>query len=325
MTRSAKGLAVVRVAAIDDYQGVALQYADWRRLKSVEVVPFRDHVHDPGELVARLADYDAVLRVRERTEFPRSVLERLPKLKILLATGLRNARSIDLPAAKELGITVCCTDAFQRETIEITWWLILSLMRGVLREHLSVRSGAWQLGVGRGLTGKTLGVVGFGTMGIPVALVGRAFEMNVQAWSPNLTPQRTEGHGVRAVSKRELFESSDVISIHMPMSERSAGIIGADDIARMKRDAFLINTSRAPLVDEKALIEALHARRIGGYGVDVYDIEPLAADDPYRHLPNVIATPHVGYVTDENYRLFYGQSLENLEAWILGAPIRVLK
>lgn len=324
MTRSAKGQALVRVAAIDDYQGVALRYADWARLKDVEVVPFRDHVHDADELVARLADYDAVLRVRERTEFPRAILERLPKLKILLATGLRNARSIDLPAARKLGITVCGTEAFQRETVEIVWWMILSLLRGVVGEHVSVRAGGWQLGVGRALTGRTLGILGFGTMGIPVSLVGRAFEMKVQAWSPNLTPERTQPHGVRAVSKEELFATSDVITLHMPMSERSAGIVGAADIARMKGDAFLINTSRAPLVDEKALLEALRERRIGGYGVDVFEVEPLAADHPYRLLPNVLATPHIGYVTDENYRLFYGQSLENLEAWMGGTPLRVL-
>ena len=211
MMRTAKDRAVIRVAALDDYQGVAARYADWGRLKNIELVPFRDHVHDPLELVARLSEFDAVLRIRERTEFPRAVLERLPRLKLLLATGLRNARSIDLPAAKALGITVCSTEALQRETVEITWWLILSLMRGTVKEHVSLRAGGWQLGVGRRLTGATLGVIGFGTMGVPVSAVGRALEMNVQAWSPNLTPERTRDHGVRAVSKQALFETSDVV------------------------------------------------------------------------------------------------------------------
>lgn len=315
---------MIRVAALDDYQGVALQYADWKRLPDVEMVPFRDHVHDEDELVARLAGFDAVLRIRERTEFPRSVLVRLPRLKLLLATGLRNARSIDLAAARELGITVCGTDAFQRETVELTWWLILSLMRGLPKEHHAVRAGGWQLGIGQRLTGATLGIVGLGTMGQPVARVGRAFEMKVQAWSPNLTPERTREHGVTAVSKQQLFETSDVITIHMPMDAKTAGIVGAQDIARMKKTAFLINTSRAPLVDEAALLDALVQRRIAGYGVDVYDSEPLAPDHPYRHLPSVLATPHVGYVTSGNYEIFYGQSLENLEAWLRGAPVRVL-
>ena len=322
--RKVQGPSSIRVAALDDYQGVALRCADWGRLPNVELVPFRDHVHDPDELVARLAGFDAVLRVRERTPFPRAILERLPDLKILLATGLRNARSIDMAAAKELGITVCGTHALQREPVEIAWWLILSLLRGVPAEQASVRAGGWQLGLGRSLVGRKLGILGLGTMGIPVSGVGRAFGMDVQAWSPNLTAERAAPHGVRAVSKQDLFETSDAITIHMPESERSIGIVGAGDIARMRRDAFLVNTSRAGLVDEAALLEALRGERIGGYGVDVYDLEPLAPNHPYRTLPNVIATPHIGYVTEENYEVFYGQSLENLEAWLRGAPVRVL-
>lgn len=314
----------MRVALLDDYQDVALRHGDWRRVKDAVVVPFRDHVHDEDELVRRLADFDAVLRVRERTALPRSLLARLPRLKLVLATGIRNKDSIDLAAARELGITVCSTDALQRETVEITWGLIISLFRGLHRELNSVRAGGWQLGVGRRMTGKTLGIVGFGTMGIPVSAVARAFEMKVLAWSPNLTPERTDPHGVQAVSRERLFAESDAITIHVPLSDKSRGLVNAADIGRMKRDAFLVNTSRSPLVDQAALIVALRDNRIGGLGVDVYDSEPLAQDHPYRLLPNVLASPHIGYVTQENYDLFYGQSVENLEAFIAGKPVRVI-
>jgi phosphoglycerate dehydrogenase-like enzyme len=314
----------MRIAMLDDYQGVAQRFADWGRVPGLSVVSFADHVHDPQALVERLQGFDAVLRVRERTTFPRALLAQLPQLKLLLATGIRNADSIDLPAARELGITVCSTDALQRETVELTWWLIISLLRGLPREMVSLRSGGWQLGIGRRLTGKTLGIVGFGTMGIPVSRVAQAFEMKVQAWSPNLTPARTDPHGVRAVSREELFATSDAITVHVPLSDASRGLITRDDIGRMKPDGVLVNTSRSPLIDQGALIEALHERRIGGLGVDVYESEPLAADHPYRQLGNVVATPHIGYVTEENYQLFYPQSLENLEAYLAGRPIRVI-
>jgi len=316
----------MRVAVLDDYQSVAFRFADWGRLSSqgVSVVPFADHVHEPDALVARLCDFDAVLRVRERTEFPAEVLQQLPRLKLILATGIRNKDSIDLPAARALGITVCNTEALQPETVEVTWWLLISLLRGLPREVTSVRAGGWQLGIGRRLTGKTLGIVGFGTMGIPVSRVAQAFGMSVQAWSPNLTPLRTDPHGVRAVSKAELFSTSDAITVHVPMSPATRGLVGREDIGRMKRDAVIVNTSRAPIIDPEALLEALREKRIGGLGVDVYDSEPLAQDHPYRHLDNVLATPHVGYVTEENYRLFFGQSLENLEAFIKGVPLRVI-
>jgi phosphoglycerate dehydrogenase-like enzyme len=314
----------LRVALLDDYQGVALRFGDWSRVKGATVVPFADHVHDEDVLVNRLCEFDAVLRVRERTEFQRSLLARLPRLKLILATGIRNKDSIDLAAARELGITVCSTDALQRETVEITWGLIILLLRGLTREIASLRSGGWQLGVGRRLTGKTLGIVGFGTMGVPVARVAQAFEMKVQAWSPNLTPARTDPHGVKAVSREELFATSDAITIHVPLSDGSRGLVNAADLSRMKRDAVLVNTSRSPIVDQCALIAALRENRIGGLGVDVYDSEPLAAEHPYRLLPNVIATPHIGYVTEENYHLFYGQSVENLEAFMAGNPTRVI-
>lgn len=314
----------MRIAVLDDYQSVTFAYGDWGKVPGVTVVPFADHVHDDDGLVARLADFDGVMRIRERTAFPRSVLERLPRLKLILATGIRNADSIDLTAARDLGITVCSTQALQRETVEITWGLVISLMRGLPREIGSVRHGGWQLGVGRRLTGKSLGIVGLGTMGVPVARVGLAFEMDVQAWSPNLTQQRVELPGVRAVSKDELFSTSDVITLHMPFSERSRGIVGHEDIARMKPDAYLVNTSRPLLIDQKALLEALSERRIGGLGVDVYESEPLAPESPFRSLTNVVATPHIGFVTEDNYRLFFGQSIENLANFIAGKPSRVI-
>jgi phosphoglycerate dehydrogenase-like enzyme len=252
------------------------------------------------------------------------VLERLPRLKLLLATGLRNDLSLDLQAAKELGITVCGTGSAGHPTVEITWALILSLFRGIHRETAAVRNGGWQTMLGSSVRGKTLGILGLGRMGIPVASVGKAFGMSVVAWSPNLTQERADPQGVDAISKERLFAESDVVTIHMPESVRSVGIVGAADIARMKRSAFLINTSRMPLVDEPALLKALHEGRIGGAGLDVYNEEPLPVDHPYRYLPNVIATPHIGYVVKENYETFYRETVENILAYMAGKPIRLV-
>lgn len=314
----------MRIAILDDYQSVALKVADWSRLQGrAEVAAFADHVKDEDELVARLSAFDAVCRMRERTEFPRRILERLPRLKLILATGTRNSRSIDLAAAAELGITVCSTESHSFPTVELTWAMILSLFRKVHIEAASVRAGGWQLVLGEALRGKTLGILGLGTMGIPVAQIGLAFGMKVIAWSPNLTPERAGAVGAEAVSKADLFGRSDLVTIHMPESERSIGIVGAEDIGRMKPGAYLVNTSRAPLVDGTALLAALQEGRIGA-GLDVYDDEPLPFDHPYRHLPNVIATPHIGYVIRENYEIYFGQSVENALAFMDGKPIRVL-
>lgn len=314
----------MRIAILDDYQASALRLGDWASIPNVTVVPFTDHVHDENQLIDRLSEFDAVMRIRERTEFPRSTLERLPRLKLLLATGMRNARSIDLPAARELGITVCTTDAYHQTTVEITWGLILMLMRRMSTEAGSLRNGGWQLGLGLGLAGKTLGILGLGNMGQPVARIGQGFGMKVAAWSPNLTPERTAPHGVECVTKEELFSNSDVVTIHIPHSDTTEGIVSAADIARMKRSAYLINTSRPKLVDQAALIDALTNRRIAGAGLDVFDIEPLPQDHPYRYLQNVVATPHIGFVTEENYRLFFEQSVENAKAYLAGDPIRVI-
>jgi phosphoglycerate dehydrogenase-like enzyme len=314
----------MRLAIIDDYQSAWNRYVDWAQAPGVTVVPFRDHVFDEGELIARLSEFDAILRIRERTEFPRHVLEALPRLKLMLCTGMRNGRSIDLKAAQERGTTVCATEVHHTSTVEVVWLLVLSLFRGFTDEVGSFRAGGWQRGLGAGLAGKTLGILGLGHMGQPVARVGQALGMEIIAWSPNLTPERTAPLNVQCVSKEELFRRADAITIHMPLSERSIGIVGAADIARMKPTAFLVNTSRPQLVDEGALLAALQARRIGGAGLDVFAVEPLPGDHPYRSMPNVLATPHIGFVTQENYEIFYRQSFENLMAYLAGKPIRII-
>ncbi len=314
----------MRIAILDDYQHFGGRFPGWRSLPQVSVVSFGDHVADEEELVARLQGFQGICRIRERTALSRRVLEGLPDLQIVLATGTRNADSIDLETARKRNITVCSTDSLQRETVEVTWWLILSLLRGLEREAALVRSGGWQFGLGRRLSGKTLGIVGLGKLGVPVSLVARSFEMIVQAWSPNLSSAKAAEHGVRAVSKAELFKTSDVISLHMPLSPSSAGLIGREDIALMKPDAILINTSRAGLLDQEALLDALQAGRIGGFGADVHPEEPLPLLDPFRHLPNVVATPHIGYATQENFQIFFSQSVENLAAFLDGKPIRVI-
>ncbi len=314
----------MRLAILDDYQGMSLQLADWARATGVSVVPFRDHVTSKAELIARLADFDAVMRIRERTEFPRDVLEKLPRLKLILATGMRNARSIDLKAADELGIVISTTDAFHQSTVEVVWALLLGLFRHIPQETASLRAGGWQIGLGQGVAGRTLGLIGLGNMGIPVARIAIDFGMKVIAWSPNLTQERADPHDVEAVTKEDLFRRSDAITIHMPLSDRTLGLVGPDEFRLMKPAAYLVNTSRAEIVDQAALIDALSNRKIGGAGLDVYEIEPLPADHPYRSLPNVLATPHIGFVTEENYRLFFEESLKNLLAFRAGAPIRTI-
>ena len=261
----------MRVAILDDYQSVALSIGGWDRLPAdVRVVAFTDHVKDDDLLVARLEEFDVVCRMRERTEFPRRILERLPRLKLICATGLRNFDSIDLPAAREHGITVCATTSLHTPTLELTWGIIIGLMRRVAWENASVRAGGWQVVLGRGLDGSTLGVVGLGTLGVPVARIGLAFGMRVIAWSPNLTQARADEAlpGVRCVSREELFVASDVITVHMPLASATVGLVGAGDIGRMKPTAYLVNTSRGPIVDEAALIAALAAGRIGGAGIE---------------------------------------------------------
>lgn len=315
---------MTRVAVLDDWQNVARTYGDWSVLpKDVEVVVFNDHLPDLEPLVARLADFEIVCIMRERTPFTRALFERLSRLKLLVTTGPRNA-SIDLAAAKERGVTVCGTAALGHPTAELAWGLILGLARHVPKEDRAMREGRWQSTVGVDLKGKRLGVVGLGRLGSRVAAVGRAFEMDVVGWSQNLTEARAAEVGVRPVAKDELLRTSDFVSLHLVLSPRSRGTVGAAELASMKPSAFLINTSRGPLVDEAALVAALRARKIAGAGLDVYDVEPLPADHPLRRLDNVLLTPHLGYVTEDTYRMFYAETVEGVAAFLRGAPVRVI-
>lgn len=312
------------VSILDDYQRVALASADWSAVSDRYTLDvLSDHIADEPELVRRLAGSEVVVAMRERTAFPARVLEQLPMLQLLVTTGMINA-AIDLDAAARLGITVSGTTGSGNSMPELTLGMIIALTRNFAQEDAAVRAGDWQHTIGPGLRGKTLGVVGLGQLGLPVAGLAHAFGMSVIAWSPNLTPQRAEPHGVRAVSKQQLFAESDVITIHMPLSDASRGLIGADDLAAMKPTAYLINTSRGPIVDEPALIDALRTERIAGAGLDVYDVEPLPVEHPLRSLRNTLLLPHIGYVTTDNYQHFFGEVVEDILAWSADAPLRTL-
>ena len=314
----------VRVAVLDDYQDVAASLADWTSLApGAEVQFFHDTIADLEALVERLAPFPVIVIMRERTPFPRALFERLPNLKLLVTTGKRNA-AIDLEAATAHGVLVCGTDTLTHPTVELAWALILSLARHVSQESAALRAGRWQTTLGAGLRGRTLGVVGLGRLGAEVARIGQAFGMEVIAWSPNLTLERAAEVGVVRVVKAELFASADVISVHMVLSPRSAGLVGAADIAEMKPTAVLVNTSRAGLIDEAALVAALREKRIGGAGIDVWPKEPLSPDHPLLAFDTVVATPHLGYVTEENYRTMYSEAVEAVAGWLSGAPVRPL-
>ena len=310
-----------RVAVLDDYQQVALKMADWKTLEPEgEVQAFGDNLVDVPRLAERLHTFDAVVLMRERTPFPRALLDRLPNLRLIVTAGARNA-SIDVAAATEKGVLVTGTDMLAYPTAELTWGLIIGLFRHVPFEDSQMRKGAWQTTLGRGLQGKTLGIVGLGRLGAQVAAVGKAFGMTVIAWSQNLTAARAEAAGAKLVSKETLFAEADVATIHLVLSDRTRGLVGAAELGRMKPTAYLVNTSRGPIVDGKALLDVLRARRIAGAGLDVFDQEPLPADDPLRKLDNVVLTPHLGYVLEENYRLLYPQAVENIRAFITGKPV----
>jgi phosphoglycerate dehydrogenase-like enzyme len=311
---------------LDDYQGVALDMADWAPvLDGVEVTVFRDHLDDEDALARRLADFEIVVLMRERTPVRRSLLERLPALKLLVTTGMRNA-SVDVAAAVERGVLVCGTGGVGGGTAELTWALILGLARHVTEESAGLRAGGpWQRTVGLDLAGASLGLLGLGRLGAGVARIGHAFGMRVSAWSENLTEERAAEVGVRrAASKAELLATSDVVSIHLVLSDRSRGLLGAADLALLRPTAYLVNTSRGPIVDESALVEALRAGRLAGAGLDVFDVEPLPADHPFRTLPNVLALPHLGYVTQAGYEIFYREIVEDIAAYLAGAPVREL-
>jgi phosphoglycerate dehydrogenase-like enzyme len=312
------------VTILDDYQGIASTCADWSAVEEQFVV---ESVHEAllteDAIVERLAASTVIVAMRERTAFPASLLHRLPALRLLVTTGMANA-SIDLDAAGAAGITVSGTGGKGNSMPELTIGMMIALMRHFAEEDAAVRAGGWQHTIGPGLAGRTLGIVGLGRLGTPVAALAQAFAMSVLAWSPHLTPERAEPLGVTAVGKDELFSRSDVITVHMPLNDATRGLVGAEDLARMKPTAYLINTSRGPIVDEAALIEALRHGRIAGVGLDVYDQEPLPSDHPLRTLRRTLLLPHIGYVTTENYAVFYGDAVEDILAWSAGAPIRTL-
>jgi phosphoglycerate dehydrogenase-like enzyme len=314
----------VRVAVLDDYNGAAEQSADWTRLDGIATVTFfRDHLTDPRQLAARLRDFEVVVIERERTPVRRELMASLPALRLLVATGPVNW-SIDFACAAERGITVCGTEAVQTYTPELTLGLLLALARRIVVEDRVVRAGGWQSGVGSTLKGKVLGLVGLGQVGRMVAELAKPFGLEIVAWSQNLTEAAAARAGARYAPKEELLATADFVSLHVVLSERTRGMIGPAELSRMKPSAFLVNTSRGPLVDEQALIAALCERRIAGAALDVFEREPLPPAHPFRSLDNVIVTPHVGYITDEQCRLFYGQVVENILAYVAGKPIRLL-
>ena len=316
----------MRLSILDDYQGVALDMADWSRVRDrgVEIAVERFPFADEDDVVRSLADSEIVCAMRERTPFPRSLVERLPNLKLLNTTGMRNA-SFDLAALRDRGVVVCGTEGGGLDTAELTWGLIIGAARRIAEDHQAMREGLWQTRIGNRLEGKTLGVLGLGRLGSAVARVGLAFDMKVIAWSPNLTAERAAAVGVERVDKEALLRQSDVLSVHMVLSPRSRGLVGRNDIALMKKTAILVNTSRGPIVDVYAVIEALEAGRLGYAAFDVYDREPLPAEHPLRRTPNVLLTPHIGYVTEENYRSSYPQIVENITAFLDGHPVRVIQ
>lgn len=315
-----------RCAILDDYQNVALTMADWSPLKDqVDISVFNKPFASKIEAITALKDFHIVCAMRERTPFGRDVLEALPNLKLLLTSGMRN-NSFDLAAAKERGVTVCGTGNIGNPTVGLVTGLMLELTRKIGFEVARMKAGEpWQVTVGEDIEGKTLGVVGLGNLGIKVANVAKALGMKVIAWSQNLTPEKCAAAGVGYATKEELFATADIITIHLVLSERSRGLIGRDDLLRMKPTSYLINTARAPIVDQDALLDMLREKKIAGAGLDVFAQEPLPVDDPLRRLDNVVLTPHLGYVTQENYRRYYPDMVENILEWLKGEPIRVMR
>lgn len=314
----------MKLAILDDYQRVALDMADWSPLReAVEITVFERHLGNEEAVAEALGEFEVLCIMRERTPFPARLFERLPKLRLLVTTGRRNA-AIDLEAATRRGITVCGTGSPGHAAGELAFTLILALARNLLAEANSMRAGGWQVGLGRDLHGATLGILGLGHIGAQIAGFGRAFGMHLLAWSENLTEARAAEVGVRRVAKDELFASADFITVHLRLSPRTEGLVGASELALMRKDAYLVNTSRGPIVDEAALIQALDQGKIAGAGLDVYDREPLPVDHPLRRAPNLLLTPHVGYVSRETYRVFYGDTVDLVGAFLDGRPRNVL-
>ncbi|MEB2626672.1 D-2-hydroxyacid dehydrogenase family protein [Pseudomonas sp. YuFO8] len=314
----------VQIAVIDDWQDVARGVVDWSPLETIGQVEFiHDYPADNASLAARLGGFEVICVMRERTRFDEDLLRRLPNLKLLVTGGMRNA-ALDLKAAAALGILVCGTDSYKHAAPELTWALIMAATRNVVLEANALRAGKWQQGLGGDLHGKTLAILGLGSIGQRVARFGQVFGMRVIAWSENLTAERAAEAGVTLVSKQALFEQADVLSVHLVLSERSRGLVDAQALAWMKPTALLVNTARGPIVNEAALIKALQKQRLGGAALDVFEQEPLPEYHPFRTLDNVLATPHVGYVSQQNYQLFFAQMIEDIQAWSAGQPIRLL-
>jgi phosphoglycerate dehydrogenase-like enzyme len=306
----------LKIAILDDYQNVALRIADWSAVtKKADITVFNDHIDQADALVERLQPFDVICVMRERTPLRRDIIERLPRLRFIASTGTRNP-SIDIEAATERGILLAHTGYRSTPTIEFTWALILASVRHLVGESNSIRAGGWQTSVGHELDGRTLGVVGLGNVGGQVARIGRAFGMKIVAWSQNLTAEAAEAAGAELVTKSGLFRRADVVTIHLILSGRTRGLVGAAELALMKPTAWLINTSRGPIVDEQALIETLRARAIAGAAVDVFDTEPLPVKHPFRSLENLLATPHIGFVAEDLYRTFYGDAAAAIGSWL---------
>ncbi len=314
-----------RCAVLDDYQNVALKLADWSKIAAdVDVTVFTKHMRGPDEVHRQLQDFHIVCMMRERTPFRRNTIEALPNLKLLITTGARNA-SIDMAAAAERGITVCGTTSFGNPTTGITFGLILELTRRIGYEHARLKSGElWQVTLGPDIEGQTIGIIGLGKLGLRVAGVAKAFGMKAIAWSPNLTPEKCREAGVEYATKEDLFRDADFVTIHVQLGDRSRGLIGAKEFGLMKPTAYLINTSRGPIVQEAALLSALTEHRIAGAGLDVFDVEPLPLDHPFRRLDNVVITPHLGYVSQQNYVRYFPDIVEDIRGFIDGKPVRVV-
>jgi phosphoglycerate dehydrogenase-like enzyme len=312
------------IALLDDYQSVALEMADWSRLQAAHrITVFNEHIKDVDTLAKALAGFEIIGIMRERTPFTRALFEKLPNLKLLITTGMRNA-SADMKAAADHNVTVCGTNAGNHATAELAFGLLLSLARHLHTEFRNMREGRWQTTVGNDVRGKTLGLLGLGRLGGEVAKYAKVFGMNTIAWSQNLTTERATEAGVERVEKADLFRRADFISVHLVLSDRSRGLVSAPELALMKPTASIINTSRGPIIDANALAAALKEKRIAGAALDVYDSEPLPADHPIRSEPRAVLTPHIGYVTEETYRTFYGNMVESIEGWLAGKPVRVI-
>lgn len=316
---------MVRAAILDDYQNVAMAFADWSRVaKDVEIKVFDKPFASQDEAIKALQGFAIIVGMRERTPFPRKVVEALSDLKLLITTGARN-NSFDVKACNERGITVCGTGVMGSPTTGIAFGLILELTRRIGFENARLKAGApWQVTIGRDLEGLTLGILGLGKLGQRSATVGKAFGMKTIAWSQNLTAEKAQAGGAELVTKEDLFRNADVVTIHIVLSDRSRGLVGAKELGLMKKTAYLINTSRGPIVDEKALIAALQSKSIAGAGLDVFDVEPLPLDHPFRKMDNAVITPHLGYVSEQNYRKYFPDAVEDIRAWLDGKPVRVI-